>query len=95
MDNMDAVWLTSVSTHTRTHTHTYPHTHVPTHTHTHTYPHTHTHTHIMIHIGYETIIGCALIGYTLWKTDRKSLVTVLIGFAGMALAILGRHACGW
>jgi hypothetical protein len=49
----------------------------------------------MLHVGFETIIGVGLIGYTLWKTDRKNFVNVLIGFAGVALAILGRHACGW
>ena len=49
----------------------------------------------MIHVGFETIIGIALVLFALYKTDRKDMTTLLIGFAGVALAILGRHACGW
>jgi hypothetical protein len=49
----------------------------------------------MINIGFETLVGIGLVVYALWKTDRKNLSIVLIGLAGVALAILGRHSCGW
>ena len=49
----------------------------------------------MLHVGFETIIGVGLVLFALYKTDRENMTTLLIGFAGVALAILGRHACGW
>jgi hypothetical protein len=48
----------------------------------------------MIHVGFETLIGIALIAFALWKTERKDLAILAVGIAGAALAILGRHSCG-
>ena len=48
----------------------------------------------MIYVGFETLIGIALIAFSLWKTERKDLAILAIGVGGAALAILGRHSCG-
>jgi len=47
---------------------------------------------MMIEIGLETLLGAALIGYALYKTDNK--LTLALAIAGTWLVIGGRLSLG-
>jgi len=46
----------------------------------------------MIEIGLETLLGAALIGYALYKTDNK--LALVLAIAGTWLVVSGRLSLG-
>jgi hypothetical protein len=47
---------------------------------------------MMIEIGLETLLGAALLGYAIWKTDNK--LALAIALLGFGLVVGGRFSLG-